>query len=306
MTAAEIAEVLRMALSTVSAVLKRIGLGKRSRLSPPEPANRYERKRPGELVHLDIKKLGRISIRGAGHRVSGHRGSQFRVGPKRLGATGWEFVHVAVDDATRLTYAEVLSDERAVSAIRFLRRAVTWFASFGITVERVLSDNGARYRSGAHALALAELGIRHLFPPALSPTHQWQRGALHPDAHPSLGLRSDLRQLSRAQRSTIELANPLQLHTTTQLAQPQAPRNTPTRADQRAWKLHLVVRLRCRASVRVRAEAQLRSAPGAYERKCARRLSYTTRAPAHHARHLAFPPRPDVQRIKTNPASDHH
>jgi transposase len=163
MTAAEIAEVLAMALSTVSAVLKGIGLGKRSRLSPPEPPNRYERKRPGELVHLDIKKLGRISARSAGHRVNGHRGSQFKVGPKRLGATGWEFVHVAVDDATRLAYAEVLSDERGATAAGFLRRALAWFAGFGITVERVLSDNGSCYRSKVHAQVLAELQIRHLF-----------------------------------------------------------------------------------------------------------------------------------------------
>src|ERR1019366_6237135 len=148
MTAAEIAEVLAMALSTVSAVLKRIGLGKRS----------------GELIHLDIKKLGRISARGAGHRVSGNRSSQFKVGPRRLGATGWEFVHVAVDDATRLAYVEVLSDERGATAAGFVRRTTAWFASFAITVERVLSDNGACYRSKAHALALADLGIRQLFP----------------------------------------------------------------------------------------------------------------------------------------------
>src|ERR1700693_3375189 len=192
MTAAEIAEVLAMALSTVSAVLRRIGLGKRSRLSPPEPSNRYERKRAGELVHLDIKKLGRISARGAGHRVNGHRGSQFRVGPERLGATGWEFVHVAVDDATRLAYAEVLSDERRVTVTAFLRRAVAWFSSFGITVERVLSDNGSCYRSKVHALALAELGIRHLFTRPYRPrtngkaerfiqtlTHRWAYGAIY-------------------------------------------------------------------------------------------------------------------------------
>jgi transposase len=160
MTAAEIAEVLCMALSTVSAVLKRIGLGKRSRLSPPEPPNRYERKRPGELVHLDIKKLGRIA--GAGHRVTGSRkGQEKRRAKRRVGALGWEFVHVAVDDATRLAYAEVLSDERGATASSFLRRAVAWFASFGITVERVLSDNGSCYRSKVHALALAELQIRH-------------------------------------------------------------------------------------------------------------------------------------------------
>jgi transposase InsO family protein len=164
MTAAEIAEVLGMALSTVSAVLKRIGLGKRSRLVPPEPPNRYERKRPGELVHLDIKKLGRIA--GAGHRVTGNRKSQKkeRRGNRRVGALGWEFVHVAVDDATRLAYAEVLPNEQGTTAASFLRRAVQWFASFGIEVERILSDNGSCYRSAAHALACQQLGIkRHLF-----------------------------------------------------------------------------------------------------------------------------------------------
>jgi transposase len=163
MTAAEIAECLSMALSTVSRWLRRIGLGKLSRLAPPEPANRYERTRPGELVHVDVKKLGRISKRGAGHRVTGHRRSQFRVGPKRLGATGWEFVHVCVDDATRLAYAELLPDELAATAAGFLRRAVAWFASMGITVERVLSDNGACYRSHQHAQTCHQLGIRHHF-----------------------------------------------------------------------------------------------------------------------------------------------
>jgi transposase len=168
MTAAEIAEVLRMALSTVSAVLKRIGLGKRSRLEPPEPPNRYERKRPGELVHLDIKKLGRISVKGAGHRVTGQANrrsrTQRRERGRKRGLTGWEFVHVCVDDATRLAYAEVLPDERGATAAGFLRRAVAWFASFGIDVERVMSDNGACYRSDVHALARRELGIRrHLF-----------------------------------------------------------------------------------------------------------------------------------------------
>jgi transposase InsO family protein len=163
MTAAEIAEILAMALSTVSAVLKRIGLGKRSRLEPPEPANRYERKRPGELVHLDIKKLGRIAF-GVGHRIHRSRKSQKKVGPKRLGAAGWEFVHVAVDDATRLAYAEVLPNELGETAAEFLRRAVAWFESLGIRVERVLSDNGACYRSRTHAVACSELGIhRHLF-----------------------------------------------------------------------------------------------------------------------------------------------
>jgi transposase InsO family protein len=162
MTAAEIAEVLEMALSTVSRWLKRIGLGKRSRLEPPEPPNRYQRQRPGELIHVDIKKLGRILA--AGHRVTGSRASQVKTRKerKRVGKAGWEFVHVCVDDATRLAYVEVLPDEKGATAAAFLRRAVSWFKGMGITVERVMSDNGACYRSTVHAQVCRELGLRHL------------------------------------------------------------------------------------------------------------------------------------------------
>jgi transposase InsO family protein len=165
MTAAEIAEVLGMALSTVSRWLRRIGLGKRSRLGPPEPPNRYQRSRPGELLHLDVKKLGRIGRKGAGHRVlgPGKRASQLKVGPRRLGGTGWEFVHVCVDDATRLAYAEVLPDEKGPTAAGFLLRAAVWFGSLGVEVRAVMSDNRACYRSRAHAAACSELGLRHLF-----------------------------------------------------------------------------------------------------------------------------------------------
>ncbi len=162
MTAAEIALCLGMPLSTVSAVLARIGLGKRSRLEPPEPPNRYERARPGELIHVDIKKLGRI--RGAGHRVTGQRGSQAKTRRhgRRTGVAGWEFVHVCVDDATRLAYVEVLSDEHGATAAGFLRRAIRFYASYGITVQRVMSDNGACYRSTIHALCCRRLGLKHL------------------------------------------------------------------------------------------------------------------------------------------------
>jgi transposase InsO family protein len=162
MTGAEIAMVLRMPLSTVSAVLARIGLGKLSRLEPPEPPNRYERQRPGELLHVDVKKLGRIPTGRAGHRVHGQRRLQRnRVkGGKRT--VGWEFVHVCVDDATRLAYVEVLDDERGASAAGFLRRAVAFYAAHGITVQRVMSDNGACYRSTIHALACRLLGLKHL------------------------------------------------------------------------------------------------------------------------------------------------
>jgi len=161
MTAAEIAETLRMPLSTVSGILTRIGLGRLGRLGL-EPAIRYERARPGELVHIDVKKLGRI--RGVGHRVSGRRASQTKT--RRTGKLrevhGWEFVHVAVDDYSRLAYAEVLDDETAASAAGFLRRAVAFYRRYGITVERVLTDNGGCYRAVLHALVCRLLGIKHL------------------------------------------------------------------------------------------------------------------------------------------------
>jgi transposase InsO family protein len=159
MTAAEIAECLSMALSTVSRWLKRIGLGKRSRLETPEPANRYERKRPGELIHVDVKKLGRI-LR-PGHRVTGNRRDRF-TDARGYGVAGWEFCHVCVDDATRLAYVEVLADEKGQTASGFLARAVEWFESMGISVERVMTDNGSCYRSHLHAATCRELGLKHL------------------------------------------------------------------------------------------------------------------------------------------------
>jgi transposase InsO family protein len=154
MTGAEISECLGMALSTVSGILKAIGLGKLSRLEPPEPPNRYERRRPGELLHIDVKKLGRIAG-GAGHRAHGSR----RLSPR---GGGWEFVHVCVDDATRLAYVEVLGDEKARTAIGFLRRAAAFYRAHGITVERVMTDNGSAYRSRIHAIACRTLGIKHI------------------------------------------------------------------------------------------------------------------------------------------------
>jgi transposase InsO family protein len=161
MTAAEIAETLAMPLSTVSGILTRLGLGRLGRIGL-EPSVRYERSRPGELVHLDVKKLGRI--RGVGHRISGSRASQAktRIHGRRTGIAGWEYVHIAVDDYSRLAYAEVLHDERAATAAAFLRRAVAHYRRYGIHVEAVITDNGACYRGVLHALACRQLGIRHL------------------------------------------------------------------------------------------------------------------------------------------------
>ena len=165
LTGPEIAEVLGMATSTVSAVLKRIGLGRLSRLGPVEPIRRYERRRPGELIHIDVKKLGRIGPNGAGHRVTGrkigNRTATDAAGRVRR-QVGWECVHVCVDDATRLAYAEVLPDEKTATVIGFLRRAMGFYRSHGIVVEGLMTDNGSAYRSTAHALACRTMGIRHI------------------------------------------------------------------------------------------------------------------------------------------------
>lgn len=158
-TGPEISEVLDMALSTVSGILTRIGMGKLGRLGL-EPAVRYERARPGELVHIDVKKLGRMTRPGwrpwgsqaARHGRRGYRGQQ----------AGWEFVHIAIDDCTRLAYAEVLADEKATTAIGFLKRATAFYRRHGITIERLLTDNGNAYRSAVHAIACKTLGIKHL------------------------------------------------------------------------------------------------------------------------------------------------
>jgi transposase InsO family protein len=163
-TAAEIAETLAMPLSTVSGILTRAGTGRLGRLGL-EPAVRYERARPGELLHVDVKKLGRIQG-GAGWRVRGgrqHYNPRYtdKAGSARR-SVGYEYVHIAVDDHSRLAYAEVLADEKATTAVSFLRRALAFYDRYGIHVERVLSDNGSAYRSVIHAIACRQLGIKHL------------------------------------------------------------------------------------------------------------------------------------------------
>jgi transposase InsO family protein len=157
MTSTRIAAELQMAVSTVGAVLARLGLNRLSRLTPPEPPNRYERRRAGELVHLDIKKLGRF--RRPGHRVTGRA---VQGAHTDAGVMGWEFVHVAVDDYSRVAYVEILADERATTCISFLERAVAWFADRSVPIEQIMSDNGSGYRSHAFAAACAHHNIRHL------------------------------------------------------------------------------------------------------------------------------------------------
>lgn len=155
MTADAIARRLGIPRSTVARILKRHGLERLKKLDPPVPVVRYERARPGELVHLDIKKLGRV--KGLGHRATGDRAST-----RRNRGIGWEFVHVCIDDYTRLAYVEVLEDEKGVTSANFLMRAAAWFAERGVRIERVMTDNGSGYVSKDFAAALAVVRARHI------------------------------------------------------------------------------------------------------------------------------------------------
>lgn len=153
-TASTIAAILQMAVSTVCAVLARVGLNRLSRLDPVEPANRYCRRHAGELIHLDIKTLGRF--RRPGKRVLGQGAD------RRSSGAGWEAVHVAVDDATRLAYVEVLPDQTASTTVGFLKRAIAWFAARGVRVQEVMTDNGSAYVSRLWAATCAEVGLVHI------------------------------------------------------------------------------------------------------------------------------------------------
>ena len=154
-TSTRIAGQLHMATSTVCAVLDRLGLNRMSRLEPPEPANRYCRRHPGELIHIDVKRLGCFNRPGLpAHRRQG--------GYAANTGAGWEYVHVAVDDTSRVAYIEILDDEKGATCVAFLRRAIAFFAAHGVTVQRVMTDNGVGYRSKIHAAAITELDIRHL------------------------------------------------------------------------------------------------------------------------------------------------
>lgn len=154
LTGLEIAEVLEMAVSTVSLWLRRLGLARLRDLDPKPVVIRYEMQTPGELLHLDIKKFGKIQ--GVGHRIHGNR-------RKRARGVGWEYLHVCVDDATRLAYAEVLPDEKAVTATGFLERALAWYRSLDVMVTGLMTDNGSCYRSKHFNRALDERDIRHLY-----------------------------------------------------------------------------------------------------------------------------------------------
>lgn len=152
-TGKQIAAKVGVSPATVSRVLRRLGLNRIAALEPAEPVRRYERQHPGELIHIDIKKLGRFER--VGHRISGDRRSNSR-------GIGWEFVHVCIDDASRLAFSQILPNEKKESAVAFLKAAVAYYASLGVTIARVMTDNGSCYRSKAFRKACSDLGLRHI------------------------------------------------------------------------------------------------------------------------------------------------
>jgi transposase InsO family protein len=152
-TGKQIAAEVGVSPATVSRILKRRGLNRLSALEPAVPVRRYQRDNPGELIHIDIKKLGKIGV--VGHRITGDRS-------RRVRGIGWEYVHVCVDDASRIAFVQVKPDERKTSAVAFLKAAVAYYASLGVTVERVMTDNGSCYRSHAFQRACKRLKLRHI------------------------------------------------------------------------------------------------------------------------------------------------
>lgn len=184
-----IARELDLPVSTVVVTLRRLGLSRLRSLEPPRPVVRYERSRPGELLHIDIKKLGRIGR--IGHRINGNRRTAVR-------GIGWEYLHVCVDDASRLAYSEVLSDEKGHTCAAFLERAATWYRSLGVPVERVMTDNGSGYRSHVFRQAMALIGARHLRTRPYTPrtngkAERFIQSALREWAYARAYRRSDLR-----------------------------------------------------------------------------------------------------------------
>ena len=154
-TGKQIAVELGISPATVSRVLRRLGLNRLSALEPAEPIRRYEREKPGEMIHIDIKKLGRFNT--IGHRMTGVRTEQ-----SRTRGIGWEYIHVAIDDHSRVAFAKVMSNERQHCAIAFLKEAIAYYARLGVTVERVMTDNGSCYRSFAFRRACRRLGLKHI------------------------------------------------------------------------------------------------------------------------------------------------
>ena len=206
-TGEQIAAEVGVSAATVSRILRRLGLNRFSALEPAEPVRRYERAAPGEIVHIDIKKLGKFNR--IGHRITGDR-----TGQSNTRGVGWEYVHLAIDDHSRLAYSEILPDEKRASCLRFLFNALRFFRSFGVKVERVMTDNGSSFRSYRYAKALRRLRIKHLRTKPYTPENQRKSRALRPDKPARMGLCQAYQHLRRTRRGAARLATPLQLAST--------------------------------------------------------------------------------------------
>ena len=204
-TGKQIAAELGISPATVSRILRRLGLNRMRDLEPADPVRRYERDHPGELIHIDIKKLGKFNR--IGHRVTGDRRGQSNLRSRGQGP-GWEYVHVCIDDASRIAFSQVMKNEKRGCAIAFLKAAVAYYASLGVTVERVMTDNGSCYKSFAFRKACKRLGLRHI---RTKPYTQWQGRALHSNQLARVGLRAGLQHLKRTRRRAAKMASPLQL-----------------------------------------------------------------------------------------------
>jgi len=158
-TGKQIAIEVGVSPATVSRILHRLGLNRLASLQPAEPIRRYERQHPGELIHLDIKKLGKFNR--IGHRITGDRTGQSNLRARGEGP-GWEYVHVCIDDASRIAFSQIMKDEKKRSAVAFLKAAVAYYASLGVTVERVMTDNGSCYKSFAFQKACKRLRLKHI------------------------------------------------------------------------------------------------------------------------------------------------
>jgi transposase InsO family protein len=207
MTGKAIAAETGVSPATVSRVLKRLGLNRLSALEPAEPPRRYQRERPGELIHIDIKKLGRFDR--TGHRITGRQ-----TGIATSRGSGWEFLHVAIDDASRIAFSRIMKTERKACAVAFLKAAVAYYASLGVTVERVMTDNGSCYRSRRFRNACRRLSLKLIYTRPYTPRTNGKAEPLHPDSLARMGLCQGLRHLTATRRRAASLDTPIQLAST--------------------------------------------------------------------------------------------
>jgi transposase len=203
-TGQQIAAAVGVSPATISRILRRLGLSRIQALEPAAPVRRYEREHPGELIHIDIKKLGRFDR--VGHRMTGDRTRQ-----SKGRGVGWEFVHVCIDDASRVAFSQILPDEKKESAVAFLRATVAYYVNLSVTIARVMTDNGSCYRSKVFRQACRDLGLKHIRTKPYTPKTKRQGRALHPDRPARMGLRSGVSNLGPPRCSVADLAAPIQL-----------------------------------------------------------------------------------------------